>query len=292
MATAMTHLSHKNILYATDFSEASQAALPHAVAIARRFESTVRVVHAITPVTTVVPFEPFPVDYRGPAERQMAALLDSNLLKGVAHDGQVEAGNLWDVLQRLLQERKFDLIVLGSHGRGGVQKLALGSAAEEIIRSAPCPVFAVGPRVPADLTAEFEPRRILCATDLLPDSINACAYAMALAQDSDAHLTFVHALHLSDQQDIACPDTTTIDVRRRLEGSVPSESNLAADLEFVVDSGPTSEVILRTAEDKHADLIVMGVRHTDHPWLSSHAAWVTIHQVLVQASCPVVTVRG
>jgi len=290
-AETMTQLSLKNILYATDFSESSQAALPHAVAIARRFESTVHVVHVVTPVTMVLPFEPFPTDYRSPAEKQMASLLDSDLLKDVSRNGLVVEGNLWNELQKLFQEQKFDLIVLGTHGRGGVEKLALGSVAEEIIRSAPCPVLTVGPHVPADVTPEFKPQEVLCATDLLTDSTKAVPYSIALAREGGTHLTLVHAIHAPDQEDIAYPDTMRADVKTQLEMLFPSGEDLSSTPDFVVEFGPTAEVILRAAEKERVDLIVMGVKHTDHPWFTSHVAWVTIHQVLAQAHCPVLTVR-
>jgi nucleotide-binding universal stress UspA family protein len=288
---AMTQLSIKNILYATDFSESSRAALPYAVAIARRFESTVHVVHAVTPVMMVLPFEPFPTDYRSPAEKQMATLLHSDQFKDVAYGGLVEEGYLWSVLKKLFQEQKFDLIVLGTHGRGGVEKLALGSAAEEIIRSVPCPVLAVGPHVPADVTPEFKPLEILCATDLLSDSSEAVSWSVGLAQERGVHLTLVHAIHTRNE-DLACPNAVEWDVKRQLKSLLPAEGNLSSAPEFMVEFGPTAEVILRAAEEKRADLIVMGVKHTDHPWLTSHVAWVTIHKVLVQATCPVVTVPG
>ena len=292
MATTevVTRLSVKNILFPTDFSGTSRTALAYAAAIARHFESAVHLVHVVTPVASVLPFEPFPLDCRTPAEEQLATFLKSDILRDVAHDGLLKEGNLSNVLQGLFEEHVFDLIVMGTHGRGGLQKLALGSTAEEIIRSAPCPVLAVGPLVSDSVAAEFSPRKILCATDLLPDSSKALAYSVALAEESGARLTLVHAVHAFGE-DVACPNALQWNVKRQLEKVMPKEASLISNPESMIEFGATAEVILRASARAQADLIVMGVKHTDHPWLTSHATWVTIHQVLVQSHCPVLTVR-
>ena len=87
------------------------------------------------------------------------------------------------MLLELIDRLHIDLIVLGTHGRGGIKKLVLGSVAEEIINRAPCAVLTVGPQVHARLTSEFKLRRILCATDLRAGSDRVLTYALSLARD-------------------------------------------------------------------------------------------------------------
>lgn len=292
MAITLTapRLAVKNILYATDFSGPARAALPYATSWARQFRSMLHLVHVVAPVTSLTPFEPFPIDTRGPAEQQMAEFLRTNILSSIVHEGHIEEGNLWIVLRNLLLEQRFDLVVVGTHGRNGLGKLALGSVAEEIIRSAACPVLAVGPSVPIDPTPGNKVRAILCAADLLPDSTAAMDYSFALARETGAHLTFLHAIP-SANGGTSYPLAAKWEAKGKLEGLL-REKSLSPAPSLVVDVGPAPEVIAGAARKENADLIVMGVRHTDHPWLSSHAAWVTIHQVLARAACPVLTVRA
>jgi nucleotide-binding universal stress UspA family protein len=79
---------------------------------------------------------------------------------------------------------------------------------------------------------------------------------------------------------------------KRLEQLVPLDTEQAAKMELIVETGTPAEQILKVAERQDADLIVMGPHSTSHPRVSAHFPWVTAHQVLCHAHCPVLTVRG
>lgn len=91
-----------------------------------------------------------------------------------------------------MERHDIDLIVTGSQGRHGVQKLLSGSVAEEISRLAACPVLLIGPEVAIEPEAEVPLDRILYATDFSPESRRAMDYAYALARAYGAHLYFLH----------------------------------------------------------------------------------------------------
>jgi nucleotide-binding universal stress UspA family protein len=95
-----------------------------------------------------------------------------------------------------MRNLKTDLLVLGTHGRGGVKKVLLGSVSEEMVYSAHCPVLTVGPDVSPKPMPELRLRRILCATDLLPSSAKALAYALWMAQQEHAQLTVLHSIEM------------------------------------------------------------------------------------------------
>ena len=78
---------------------------------------------------------------------------------------------------------------------------------------------------------------------------------------------------------------------KRLQQLLPPETDLSRETEFIVEVGAPAEHILKVAEAQGADLIVMGPHHTSHPRISAHLPWVTPHQVLCHARCPVLTVR-
>src|ERR1700739_3806607 len=146
---ARTRIALKNILFATDFSPAAAAAMPFALQIARAYGAKVYGVH-------VNPFENYavaaPEAWAAMAEtadqrvKQDTARLHEQL-RGVEHEVLVGEVNVWETMSRVIEEKKIDLIILGTHGRTGLGRALLGSVAEEILRQAPCPVLTVGPHV-------------------------------------------------------------------------------------------------------------------------------------------------
>ena len=151
--TSHAGISLKNILFATDFSEASQAALPYAAAIARRYDSQLHIAHIMSPSGYIIPSQPG--DRVTLDSIQEAALADARQsmetlashLKTIPHHTYVREGEVWESLSDIIQTREIDLLIMGTHGRTGVEKLVLGSKAEEILRQAPCPVLTVGPKI-------------------------------------------------------------------------------------------------------------------------------------------------
>jgi nucleotide-binding universal stress UspA family protein len=173
-------ISLQNILLATDFSSCSETALSYAIGMCRRYSATLYMVSVVPAEISddVHPSDPFYL--RHCAENKMANLVKSELFKGIKHHELVKEGFgfISEVLSELIRGLEIDLIVLGTHGRGGIKKLVLGSVAEEIANSAYRPVLTVGPHISSKLGPELKLRRILYATDLLPGSARALAYAV------------------------------------------------------------------------------------------------------------------
>ena len=284
----------RNILFATDFSVASERALNYALAIARRYDSHLHVVHVIRPdMYQVVPPDPFGAALelvRPAAEREMADLLVSGRLRGVSHDVLLEEGGIWPVLSRLITEKEIDLVVLGTHGRTGARKLFLGSVAEEIFRLARCPVLTVGPKASDQPLEEEEFRHIVYATDFGPTSERALPYALSLAKEHQARLTLMHVAE--DIHDVPAEDIGKLreSFTGRLEKLVPPGTELWCEPEFVVGFGPAVERILEFATHRKPDLIVLSIRG-DGPFLG-HLPATKAYKIVCQAPCPVLTVRG
>src|SRR5271165_988085 len=146
-------ISLKNVLFATDFSGASEAALPYAAAISLRYGSHLHMVHVMSALSYITPSKP--VGVLTVESMRQAALEDArermkNLtsqIETVPHHTYIREGEVWDTLADIIKTHDIDLLVLGTHGRVGVEKFVLGSKAEEILRSATCPVLTVGPKV-------------------------------------------------------------------------------------------------------------------------------------------------
>ena len=142
----------KNILVATDFSEPSDAALTYGRALARNVNATLHVVHVIGNVSSLVyGAEAYAVampelqqEVGDAARKQLADLLvdsDEHPLqtRRVLLTSNAPAVAIVDYAGR----EHIDLIVTGTNGRGGVAHLLMGSVAERVVRTAPCPVLTV-----------------------------------------------------------------------------------------------------------------------------------------------------
>ena len=164
-------------------------------------------------------------------------------------------------LLRLAEDWKIDLVITGTHGRGKVQKLVIGSVAEEIFRKSDCAVLTVGPKVPTGLDKkEVELNHILFATDFGPGAEKAAAYAFSLAQEHNATLTLLHVIETA----AAHTEESVARLREinviRMHKMLPEGSENWCHPEFRARFGAAVEEILISALETKADLIVMGAK--------------------------------
>jgi nucleotide-binding universal stress UspA family protein len=291
---ARTRITLQNILFATDFSEAADAAAPIAIQIARRYGAKVYGVH-------VNRFE----DYTAAAPNAWAAMAEAaaaeketkedagrlnEQLRGIAHEVVIGEGNTWEVMSNLIEEKEIDLIVLGTRGRTGLGKVILGSVAEQILRQSPCPVLTVGPHVNLWSDEYAKMREILYATDLEADYPIAAPYAVSLAQENQAHLVLLHVIEDPKAGDLVNRPEVVDFEGRKLRQLVSQQAGLWCDPTCIVEQGPAAEKILDVAKRRHTDLIVLGARPAKG--LAIHLYSGTVHKVVSQATCPVLTVRG
>ena len=296
LTDAQTRVSLKNILYATDFSTASEAALPYALSIARRFESNLIAVH-VNSAPSFAPALP-PEDWPAIVQAEQAqAKVDAQHLEkklaGIPHELVFRDGEIWEVFSELIESRDIDLLVIGTHGREGVEKLMLGSVAEEAFRKAECPVLTVGPHVATPPRQLVELHNILYATNFSQDSIVAAPYAISLAQEHQAQLALLHVLHLAQASDMKDPQNSAASLLHRLHALVPPEAELWCHPKCYVEYGPPAERILEFAKKQQSGLIVLGVRPVEkHLTATAHFIETMTYQIVTQAPCPVFTVRG
>jgi nucleotide-binding universal stress UspA family protein len=289
-----SRIAPKKIFFATDFSPASQAVLPHALSLAGHYGSNLYIAH-------VIPLEH--MDFPPPEERatkleqarefteqELERLLEAARQKGISCQPLVGEGAIWDVLSDMIHENSIDLVIVGTHGRRGVKKLLLGSVAEEVFRMSPCPVLTVGPKSSAISSVDVRPGHILYPVESAPDTGLAAAYAISLAEAYRAKLTLMKVL----EETVASPEMQAQiqePVRHWMDDHVPSGSVLRERTSFELRFGRAPEAIITFARDRGVDLIVMGVRHLD-PVLASHLPEEdTAYEVVRTAHCPVLTVR-
>ncbi|MGA7124575.1 MAG: universal stress protein [Polyangiaceae bacterium] len=139
----------RKIVVAHDFSPAATRALEIALDIGSRLAASVSVVHTYELGLPPVPFgvDPIPELDEGTA-REGREALDAVVRKAKSSgfssiEGVLRQGTPWMEIERLAEEVDADLIVMGTHGRRGVTHVLLGSTAEKVVRTAPCPVLTV-----------------------------------------------------------------------------------------------------------------------------------------------------
>lgn len=302
----------KRVLVATDFSPASDRALAYALPIVRRYHSALSIVHAIPPETREsITWDPLPRELdrqRLEAEQEMGRLTEEARINDLNPHMLLEQGPVWEVLSAIVQREDTDLLVLGTHGRGGLKKLALGSVAEVVLRLAACPVLTVGPHVPPAGPGGKAFNAILFATDFGPASARAFPYALSLAEECQSKLILLHMVPPMPLAMIGpgayCPgvyvaqDLTEWQVTmkaksaRMLTELVPANSKLISQPEYLVGMDFLPEGILGAAAAHNVDLIVMGANRARSARMAAHLPWVLTHDVICEAKCPVLTVMG
>ena len=281
----------KRILLATDFSPETQNALQCAVSLARRYGSTIFLTHVLATEGSVgAAVEGWPTFSdvtRRNAERSMAKLANTEDLRLLPHEVILQSGDTWDVISEVLSDKNVDLIVIGTQGHGGIKKLFLGSTAEKGIRHATCPVLTVGPHVRLVSPNRFG--HIFFASDFSSGSTRALTYALLLAEQDRAELTLLHVIESEPASESELLEWKQQD-RERLSQIIPPDVDLAYKPGIEVGIGIPEVEIVRLADTRKADLIVMGC-HLGGA-MSTHLPWTTLHHVLQRAHCPVLTVRG
>jgi nucleotide-binding universal stress UspA family protein len=191
-----------------------------------------------------------------------------------------------------------DLIVMGTHGRSGFQRLLLGSVTEKVLRTARPPVLTVGalPDVVPAGTVAF--KRILCAVDFSDCSLAALRYAASLAEPAGAELSVLYVVEwapvaydplLGPPTDLAgYRMAAETGARERLHKAVAEVAQNTVD--EIVSSGKPHHEILRIAAERQSDLIVLGI-HGRNP-LDRMLFGSTAEPVVRRSTCPILTVRG
>ena len=191
----------------------------------------------------------------------------------------------------------YSMIVMGTHGRTGFPKLTLGSVAENVFRKASCPVLTVGPNSPADwpereMGAE---KAILLATDFGDASLAALPYGASIANRSRSKLVVLYVnrpVPESPANSVFGDETVSEELRyaalQQLQKLLPGD--LGIEPELRVTAGLPVDGILSEAAGNSAGLIVLGLHRRSLLVPAEHLP-STAYGVVIQARCPVLTVR-
>lgn len=296
----MQPFAPKRILAATDFSEVSTWALRHAVMWAQQYQAELTVVHAedFPPVGADPYFGSYGLAGQIKATReeishQLSEYVATHVPPGVVVCQKVIAGPPALSIEEEASAIHADMVVLGTHGRGGVIRLLRGSVAERDLRIAHQPILIIHEPVEAKQGNDAggaEPsvprlRHILCPVNYTDVACDAFEHASAIARRFGACLTVVYAVEPNDGY-LAAQDLR--DAEEQLRAWLPIEAAGDCQMQPVVRNGNAGEQIITLAREADVDLVVVGARH--RTFVDTTVLGVTTVRVTRHAPCPVLVV--
>lgn len=299
MVNMMTH-----ILFATDFSPSSAPAFRYAVEWADIVEAKLTLLHVLSLQPgldiDVGIAQKYLDEQRHVAQDHLHQLLAEARQHVSQASIEMQTGLPSTQICDVARVHNADLIIVGTHGWTGFNRVVFGSVAERVIQRAPCPVLSIPDRSPEDTAGRhsltIEPRHIVLPIDFSDCSMDAYEYAVQVAKWFETSLTLLCAIE---------PPSYSLDftlthplqdkanrekINKRLQEltTVLVEQGLSAQYELVAK--PSVEAILEASSAQKADLLIMGTHA--RKGLSRLILGSTTAQVLQHSPCPILTVKS
>ena len=283
----MKNFAPKHPLCPVDFSEQSAAALRVAGVIAQSLGSKGVVLHGQRlegPVYfTVAQTQALQGQLRRSvraARKLVSEFVHKHLPETVGHRVMVMEDDPVDAILKTQHEIGADLIAMGTHGRGGLARIRLGSIAESVLHQAEVPILTVGPRMKLAPTL-VAIRRVLCPVNYSPSSQTALEHAAALAAKTGAELIIAHI------EENPGGNNEQVSLQHLCKW-VPANIRAHCAVKEVVKQGVAAEQIIEEAEKSQADILVIGAQLRSLP--GAVLLGSTTELVIRSASCPVLSV--
>jgi nucleotide-binding universal stress UspA family protein len=293
-------LEIKLIVCPIDFSEFSIRAYHYAVSLAEHYRAKLVAQHIVElwryPYADYAAsqgdYQEFWRALREGGEERLREFVKKHTHDEIQPELLVHEGIAADSILSFAQARKADVIVMGTHGRRGFDRLVLGSVTDRVMRTAPCPVLAIS-KLPHDFMAAGEERRqvhhlsrILFCTDFSENSERALNYAISATAEYDAELALLHVL-----EDVPSPlktEETIAIATEQLNKLVPQEERKTLKTKTAVRIGKSYEQIIQFALEAQIDMVTMGV--SGRGALDRAVFGSTTYRVIQLGPCPVLAV--
>jgi len=319
----------KKIMCTVDFSDFTDESLGYSVALCRKFNAALLLVHTVTDVD--------PYLGKGGMTFDNQKFQEINTLKAKEHLGDmvreltidheivVSVGNPSDEICRLAMEKEVDLVITASHGKSGIKKLLLGSVTEKLIKAIKCPLLVLHTKKHDFISLddyEMKLQKILVGCDFSPDSKLAFDYGLSLAQEYQAEIYLTHVIKPTEHIELKASDYINVvpgnfahwnrsdyfemqnkvteenrekikGLRKRLEGQLyymlPEEVKNWCTPHTNVLTGEPYKELVKYAKVQKVDMIVLGIR--GHTLWEKLMVGSTTDRVIRHAPCPVLAVR-
>lgn len=294
METTVLHrwINPDTILLATNLHDIPHL-LPHVVAQAKLGNAKVLLVHAVEPsYLRTNPAEGMPFVLPGPTlhsvQGKLNLVVKQFLQEGVLAEPIAVKGLPGEQIPLLIKERKADRVIVGTRSAEAIERVLLGSVAEDLLHQLCVPVCVVGPRVPPQVRSDQKPASILFATSFRRRSQQSAQLAFGIANLHRSRLTLLHVM-----PDKYASGEERQRLRRQREdellGLITAETKLWSSPTVAIREGDPTTEILEEARELSADLIVLGT--TGASKAARLLATGIVHRVIARAKAPVITLR-
>jgi nucleotide-binding universal stress UspA family protein len=274
-------------------------AFRHALSLAQHYRARLFVQHVVElwryPEADFTPARYYD-EFRGhllhQGEEELQRFVKNNADNEIQPERVVGRGIAADSILALAEAQRVDLIVMGTHGRRGFDRLMVGwSVTERVLRKVSCPVLAVHRPSPDFLSSREQQdpvhlNRILFCTDFSENSERALAYAISLTTEYNAELTLLHVL-----EDVpgggSSIEAATATAMEQLEKLIPPEKPKAGKI--TVRRGSPYQQIIQLALEARTDIVIMAVRGRGALNLAVFGS--TTYRVIQLGPCPVLAVH-
>jgi nucleotide-binding universal stress UspA family protein len=280
----------QRILCPVDFFPASLRAVDYAIGLAQKYGAKLHLLHVVSPILYSTEQYAFTVSdiidsMKKQSARKMKKLERKARAAGLTIYTDVRTGEVKREIESAVRATKADILVMGTHGRRGMEKWFLGSVTERMLRRSPIPVLTLRGSKKARTTTT----RILVTTDFSEGTDNALNYALSIARANKARLTLLHVLE--ETRAVISPQyrkEITEGVRRELLQRILADAQGPPDIDTAVEAGTPYHIILRLLKKERIDLLVMNT----HGKGMLHRALLgsTSERVVRAADCPVMLI--
>ena len=289
----------KSILCPIDFSDFSAAAYQYALSLAEYYKAKIVALHIVE--LWKYPFADYAAheaDYakfsramNEGGEVQLQRFVKEYSVGVLQPELVVRQGNAPRCILSVAQKENMEVIVMGTHGRRGFDRLVLGSTTDRVIRKAACPVLVVSDSSHNALGTGPDGRhrlsRILYCTDFSNNSERARSYAISLAAEYDAELVLLHVAE--SPSDVARAEEIVAEHTHELDKLVSETERKNLNLRSAVRFGKPYEEIVRYATGGQASLIIMTARGGDS--VDRAVFGSTTYRVIQLGPCPVLAIH-
>jgi nucleotide-binding universal stress UspA family protein len=295
-------LKIKLILCPIDFSEFSVSAYQHALSVAEHYQAKLVAQHIVEMwrhpsgdfAASAGVYAEFSQALRESGKEQLQEFVKKHTHDEIQPELLVQVGVAADSILSFAQSQETDVIVMGTHGRRGFDRLMLGSVTDRVMRTAPCPVLAASKPAHGSVAAGKERghvhhlSRILFCADFSENSDRALKYALSATAEYDAELTLLHVLEGAPS--LAKTEEAMAIAAERLDKLIPPEGRKSLKIRAAVRIGKPYPQIIQLAMEAQIDLVIMGVRGRGA--LDVAVFGSTTYRVMQLGSCPVLAVHS
>jgi nucleotide-binding universal stress UspA family protein len=209
--------------------------------------------------------------------------------EGIECEPTILTGLPEEQIPLFVKSRIVDRVIVAARNATGVERLIGGSVAEALISGVEIPVCTIGRHMRPALACATPPERILLATSLQPESPMLASFASMLAELHHSHLTLLHVL---DSAGMTEPERelARFRARQKLSGLIPKKARHRHQPVLLIPEGDPTKVIPDAAGSMSQDLVILG---GPYPSLFSRILGTSVvHRVIVEAKCPVITIKS